>query len=423
MEHGGRPAMGVIMKFVFFPLNPYRELPPDFEDRYESVYVTPPNDELCDPARAGQFYNWTLDEYEHAARLGFDGLGINEHHQNAYGYFNSPNLFAAALARTTRDAALVLLGNTLALYQPALRVAEDIAVLDTLSGGRVVAGLPVGTPMDTSFVYGVTPSQVRSRFHEARDLILQAWTRPGPFHFNGRFTKLRYVNPWPKPLQQPHPPIWLAGGQSLETFELAAREDYAYNFLNFNGYKFALDTMRIFWETVERHGKEKNPFQGGFFQQVVVADTDTEAERLYLDHVQYFYRKCLHIPPYYFAAPGYTSKRSADFQMRRSPAAAAVREAVREGKWSNYIEHGIIIAGSPDTVADRLAEAIKGLHIGHLMASLQIGSMPHELTLQNLTLFAEKVMPRLRGIWDAEGWADPWWPSGASAPASNTASA
>jgi len=401
------------VKCIFFPLNPYRELPADFEERYESVYVTPPNDELCDPARAGQFYNWTLDEYEHAARLGLDGLGINEHHQNAYGYFNSPNLFAAALARSTTGTAIVLLGNTLALYNPALRVAEDIAVLDTISGGRVVAGMPVGTPMDTCFVYGVTPSEVRPRFSEARELIVQAWTRPGPFHFNGRFTKLRYVNPWPKPLQKPHPPIWLAGGGSLETFELAAEKDYTYSFLSFNGYQFAKDTMGQFWEAIERKGKDDNPYRAGFFQQIVVADTDAEAERLYLEHVQYFYRKCLHIPPYMFAAPGYTTRRSADFQMRRSGAAAAVRRAVAEGTWGNYIDNGIVIAGSPDTVAERLTEAVKGLRIGHLMASLQIGSMPHDLTLHNISLFATKVMPKVRDLWDADGWQDHWWPSGA----------
>lgn len=408
------------MKSIFFPLNPYRELPDDFEERYESVYVTPPNDELCDPERAAQFYNWTLDEYEAASRLGFDGLGINEHHQNAYGYFNSPNLFAAALARRTEETAIVLLGNTLALYDPALRVAEDLAVLDTISGGRIVAGMPVGTPMDTAFVYGVTPTKVRPRFHEARDMIVQAWTRPGPFAYNGRFMKLRYVNPWPKPLQKPHPPIWLAGGASLETFELAAENDYAYNFLNFNGYQFAKDTMKLFWDTVADRGKDDNPYRAGFFQQIVVADTDAEAERLYLEHVQYFYRKCMHIPPYMVAPPGYISKRSADFQMRRSAAAQTVREAVVEGKWSNYVDNGIVIAGSPETVADQLIEGIKDLRIGHLMASLQIGSMSHELTLRNLTLFAEKVMPKLRGIW-GDDWEDHWWPSGAGVPEQATA--
>ena len=89
------------MKSIFFHLMPYRDLPADFEDRYESVWVTPPNTELCDPARVAQYYKWNLDELELADQLGFDGLGVNEHHQNAYGFMASPNLMAAALARRT----------------------------------------------------------------------------------------------------------------------------------------------------------------------------------------------------------------------------------------------------------------------------------------------------------------------------------
>ena len=401
------------MKSIYFPLNPYRELPDDFEQRYPSVWVDPPNDELCDPQRAAQFSIWTLDEYECAAKAGFDGLGINEHHQNAYGYFNAPNLFAAALSRSTEGTAIVLLGNTLALYSPPTRVAEELAMLDGISQGRVVAGFPVGTPQDTTFAYGIPPSHVRPRFHEARDLIVQAWTKPGPFHFNGRFTKLRYVNPWPKPIQQPHPPIWLAGANSLETFELAAENDYAYNFLSFYGVDFAKETMQRFWETVERFGKDANPYRGGMYQQIVVADTDREAERLYLDHVNYFFRKCLHIPSQLMSPPGYLTKRSADFIMRLSASREAVLHAVREGVWSNYVDNGFVIAGSPETVAERLEAAIDDLRFGHLMAGLQIGSMPRELTMQNISLFAEKVLPRLRNIWVRDGWEDHWWPSGA----------
>ena len=87
------------MKSIFFHLMPYRDLPDDFEERYESVWVTPPNAELCDPAKVAQYYQWNLDELELADRLGFDAICVNEHHQNAYGFMASPNLMAAALSR------------------------------------------------------------------------------------------------------------------------------------------------------------------------------------------------------------------------------------------------------------------------------------------------------------------------------------
>lgn len=212
------------MKICMFHLMPYRNLPADFEKRYESVWITAPSHELCDPAMAAQYYNWTLDELELASELGLDGICVNEHHQNAYGFMPSPNLMAAALARRTKDTALVVLGNTLPLYSPPTRVAEEFAMLDCISGGRLVAGFPVGSTMDVNFCYGITPEETRPRFYEAHDLIKQAWTRPGPFPFNGQFTQLRYVNPWPKPLQKPHPPVWLAGSTSLETWDFAAQQ-------------------------------------------------------------------------------------------------------------------------------------------------------------------------------------------------------
>ena len=379
------------MKSIFFHLMPYRDLPDDFEERYESVWVTPPNTELCDPAKVAQYYKWNLDELELADQLGFDGLGVNEHHQNAYGFMASPNLMAAALARRTpNNSAILVLGNTLALYTPALRVAEEFAMLDCMTDGRLAAGFPVGTSMDVNRCYGVTPTETRPRFYEAHDLIMKAWTQPGPFAYNGRFNKLRYVNPWPQPLQKPHPPVWLAGGGSVETYEMAVNNDYTYNFLSFFGYQFAKKVMDTFWETADRLGADRNPYRAGFAQQICVAETDAQAEELYPEHVMYFFKKCLHIPPYYMETPGYRTKRSTEFILKtNSPAEMAAAAAARDD-WKSLVDQGFVIAGSPDTVAERLIEACRGLRVGNLIALLQIGSMPHELTKQNITLFAEE---------------------------------
>ncbi len=269
------------MKTIWFHMQGYRDLPDDFRDRYESIWVTPPNDELCHSPEVAKYLHWNLDELEMADDLGFDGLGLNEHHQNGYGFPISPNMIATVLARRKSNAALVILGNTLPLYNPPIRVAEEFALLDCLSGGRLVAGFPVGSPMDTTGCYGIPPTQVRPRYYEAHDLIKQAWTRPGPFAFNGRFNKLRYVNPWPKPLQKPHPPIWLAGGGSVETWKFATDHDYTYSYLSFMGHKYAKVLMDGYWNSVEKAGMDDNPYRAGFAQLVVVADTDAQAEQIY----------------------------------------------------------------------------------------------------------------------------------------------
>src|SRR3981081_819211 len=150
MNRKGVPAM----KLEMFHLMPYRELPPDFAERYRSVWVDIPS-HLFDPIRAHQMYNDTLDELEFAAASGYDAVGVNEHHQNAYGMMPSPNIMAATLARRTRDTALIVLGNSIALYNPPIRGAEEFHRLDVISGGRLVAGFPVGSSPDTNYTYGM----------------------------------------------------------------------------------------------------------------------------------------------------------------------------------------------------------------------------------------------------------------------------
>ena len=156
-----------------------------------------------------------------------------------------------------------------------LRVAEEFAMLDVLSGGRLVAGFPVGTPMDDCYAYGPNPSQLRERYYEAHDLVMRAWTDKDTFAFNGRFNQQRYVNIWPRPIQNdPHPPIWIPGGGSIETWRWCAEMDYVYCYLSYYGYKAGLHTMQGFWKEMEKLGKDRNPYRAGFLQFVGVGSTD-----------------------------------------------------------------------------------------------------------------------------------------------------
>src|SRR5579871_4415770 len=145
------------MKFTWFNLMPWPYLPDDFREKNHSVWVDI-DQKLFDPVKSHEVYNTYLDLLEYADTLGFDGVGCNEHHQNGYGLMPSPNLIAAALTRRTKNAAIVVLGNSIALYNPPVRVAEEFAMLDCISGGRLIAGFPVGTSMDTNYCYGPIPS-------------------------------------------------------------------------------------------------------------------------------------------------------------------------------------------------------------------------------------------------------------------------
>jgi len=394
------------MKFNWFHLMPYRWLPDNFRELYHGVWVDLPNS-LYDPRRGHQLYHEYLDMIEYADQLGFDSIGVNEHHQNGYGLMPSPNLMAAALARRTTKAMILVLGNSIALYNPPTRVAEEFAMLDVISGGRLIAGFPVGTPMDVNYCYGQNPATIREKYREAHDLIIKAWREREPFPWNGKYTKLRYVNIWPQPIQKPHPPIWIPGLTSIETWDFCAENGYNYSYLSFSGYKKAQKMMDGYWERMATLGKEPNPYSCAFAQQVCLTDTDAECEKVWWPHVDYFFNRCLHLYPGMTAPPGYTSEAS----IRAAVVAQAGNTSLNLGtnkSWKELVEGGYIIAGGPATVRQKIEELSRSLRCGHLCLALHIGSAPIELTNRSTYLFATEVMPHLRSLWSE--WEDHWWP-------------
>ena len=398
------------MKVSMFHLMPHRELPDDFEDRYHSVWVDPPWSELADPERVGQYYNWTLDELIHADKMGMDGICVNEHHQNAYGFMPNPNVMGSVLARSTENAALVQMGATLPTTHPPVRIAEEYAMLDCISGGRLIAGMPLGTSADANFSYGIPPIVQRERYREAHDLIVDAWTRDEVFAFNGKYTQLRYVNVWPKPIQKPHPPIWVPGGGSSSTWDFVCEMNYCYCYLSYYGNIFATKIMERFWERVEQNGLDANPYRAGFLQLVAVSETDAQAEKDYEKHIQYFFNKCMAVAPEFQAAPGYQDYKSLVTRVKQLSGGRAEQTGQwKDWKFKDFVDNQYVISGGPASVVDQLKDAVKRLRVGNLMVLLHIGSMPHELTLKNIELFSKEVLPHVHDMWDDE-WENHWWP-------------
>jgi alkanesulfonate monooxygenase SsuD/methylene tetrahydromethanopterin reductase-like flavin-dependent oxidoreductase (luciferase family) len=395
------------MKFTWFNLMPWPYLPDDFRQTYRSVWVDIPN-KLYDPVRGNAVYHEYMDQLEYADSLGFDGIGVNEHHQNGYGLMPSPNIIAATLARRTSRAAICVIGNSIVLYNPPIRVAEEFAMLDVISGGRLIAGFPVGTPMDTNFCYGQIPALTRDKYAEAHELIMRAWAAEEPFAFDGKYNQLRWVNCWPKPIQKPHPPIYIPGGGSVETFDFCLDHDYNYSYLSFNGYLAAKALMDTYWDRVAARGKDESPHRAAFAQIIAVADTDAEAERLYSEHILYFFNRCLHVAPAFLDPPGYrtvnTIKATSLTRLRRQ-----TQTEFPEATWKGLVDGGMVIAGSPQTVRQRMAELIKTLHVGHVFCLLHTGNQPDDKTRHNSRLFAEQVMPHLRQMWPAWEDDDRWW--------------
>jgi alkanesulfonate monooxygenase SsuD/methylene tetrahydromethanopterin reductase-like flavin-dependent oxidoreductase (luciferase family) len=372
------------MRFFNFHLMPYPALPPDY---HGPAWVTCPN-RLFDPAVGTQIYNRYLDELIYSEELGFDGVCINEHHQNAYGLMPSPNLMAAILARQTSRVKIAVVGNALPLYDPPTRVAEEFAMIDCISGGRLIAGFVVGGGPEY-YSFSINPAYARERFYEAHDLIMRAWTEPGPFAFYGKHFEIRYVNTWPRPVQQPHPEIWIPGVGSLETMEFVARRRYAYMGIPYFHISVFERTFRLFREACQREGYEAAPEQMGWLEPIFVAETDAEARRLYEEHFFYFVKRLL--PGINIQPPGYTSLRSYESMLKGIGTFAINLET-----WDQVEEGAYAIVGSPDTVLEKLTENLQRLGTGNLLGLFQLGTLPADLTRRNLELFAAEVMPKLR---------------------------
>jgi alkanesulfonate monooxygenase SsuD/methylene tetrahydromethanopterin reductase-like flavin-dependent oxidoreductase (luciferase family) len=399
------------MKFHWFAEVTYPHLPKNFPEMGLSSWVTTPR-ELADPIKVGETFHMFIRLMQQADRDGFDGLAVNEHHQTPFAMSPSPNLMASALATTTENAAILIIGDSLALYNPPTRVAEEMAYMDCVSGGRAIAGFVFGTPMDSVFAYGNPPPELRDRFHEARKLILKAWEAKAPFAFNGKYNKLRYVNTWPKPVQE-RLPIWVPGSGSLETWDLVIDENYCYGHLSFSGIHSAKPMVDAYWDYVAKRGGDMNPHRMAFTQLICCAETDAEAEKKYYEAVRYFYRMNT-LDPAFTMAPGYTSIRSQQAMaehIKNSPGLKPedrARASKGEMSFWEYDEKGYIIAGTPERVAQRVRELAKDLRIGQLIGCLHMGDLAEEVAAENTYLFGNKVIPHLRDLWADQ--PDHWTP-------------
>jgi alkanesulfonate monooxygenase SsuD/methylene tetrahydromethanopterin reductase-like flavin-dependent oxidoreductase (luciferase family) len=375
------------MKFSFFHLMPYPYLPDDFDEAIPSASLTFPS-KYFDPKLGQKLYHRYLDELEYAETLGFDGIAVNEHHQSSYGLMPAPNIMAAALSRRTSRAQIMILGNAIGIREHPLRVAEEIAMLDHLSNGRIVSGFVRGIGFEY-FSHGINPTHSRDRFNEAHDLIVKAWTSDEVFEWISPHYHFRYVNIWPRPLQEPHPPIYIPGSGSTETMRFCAEHRYAYMsvFAPTRVIKSWFDGYRI---AAEELGYTPEPEKIVFSIPIYVAENDDLAHAEARQHVSWLFHKGLKVPMELYMPPGYMSLGSLRGLLMTG------HKGWAHLTYDDIVEQSYAIVGSPDTVGERLIQLADELRFGSLNAMLAIGDMPHYRTVKSMELFATQVMPMLR---------------------------
>lgn len=403
------------MKVSLFQQAPYRYLPPDFEKHHDSVVTTPYWDIVKKPGLMQASLNSFIDELMLGARLGFDGVAVTEHGQSSYDVVPNPNLIGSILAYQTEaeklKTAIAIIGRSLGKSREPLRIAEEYATIDQISGGRLIAGFPIGLSYDANQNGGIPPIETRDRYYEGRALVEKAWSAKEPFAWNGRFSKYPCVNLWPRPVQQPKPPTWVPGVGNPKTMEGVLSRDDVYTYLSWFGPK--LTGKRIFdryWEIAQKMGKDINPHRLAFLQVVLVAETDAQAEKDYRQHLETHFRTSLgSIPPTGLGLPGYIERPGVESLMR-DPGDLGLAIRMRNINYSELVDSRVAIIGSPSTVLQQITEFVKEFRVGNLLVMTQVGSMPTELTQKNIRLFASEVLPQLRSIWKDEGWDNFAWP-------------
>lgn len=376
------------MKCHAFHFMPFPFLEEEYRDKYGSAWVTYPN-KNWDPVIGQDLYRQYIEELVLATEVGFDGVCVNEHHQTAYSMMPSPNIIAANLVARTKEATIAIVGNGIAFRHDPIRVAEEIAMLDNMSGGRIISGFIRGIGAEYHS-QGVNPAESRARFQEAHDLIVKSWTEDGPFSWEGEFWNFRYVNPWPRPFQRPHPPIWAPSTGSGETVEWAAARGYTYAQV-FNPVDESAKIFDEFRDLSKQYGYQDASKRLAWNPVLYVADSDAQAEDEMWPHMDLYFNELFRNPLHRLFPVNYMSESSFERVM-------AARGDLATGKrtFADLVGGRTAMVGSPETVTGMLEEAHDKLGFEHLVAVIHLGALSEEKTKENIRRLATEVFPKIR---------------------------
>src|SRR5258707_10414389 len=260
------------LQFYFMHFMPYPDVVPD---RPQGQWVDIPNMHF-DARKGHKLYKDYIDELVLGDKLGYDGLVVNEHHATFYSMMPSCSVIAGALAILTERAKICVFGTPIALTYPH-RLAEEYAMLDVMSGGRLECAFPLGTGMEY-WVNPINPSFSRDRFREGMDILMQAWTQPGPSRYDGEFYQYKYLNPFPLPYQKPRPKIYIVGSGTEETVNYAAEKGYGYSQV-FTPIAGQLKSFENYRATATKNGQKHDSETIIISAMAFVAETEEKGDR------------------------------------------------------------------------------------------------------------------------------------------------
>jgi len=356
------------------------------------------------PVEGSRLYNEYIQDYILAEESGADGIMLNEHHNAPFCMQARTNVFASILAAVTNRVKIVMLGNPMPLWENPVQLAEELAMIDMISKGRLVSGFVRGGGQE-QLANGVNPAFNRERFIEAHDLITKTWTDAGPFRWEGTHYQQRVVNPWTVPLQKPYPRVWIPGVLSKETVIWTAQQRYPYIALN-----TSIEATKQIRKTYDDAALECGYVAGsenfGYLIRVHVQEDEEKALRNARQFMwmQGEFTGLAH--PVWANPSGYFSPSG-----RRAFVEFSTGRAINprgSPTFEDQLASTMIIAGTPKQVTEKLKYLIEHTRPGIMGIWANDGDVSQEDRQNCIRLLFKEVMPEVKAHADRLGLKDPW---------------
>ncbi len=324
-------------------------------------------------------------------RLGFDGVLFTEHHYGPNGGLTpSPTVFLSAASQVTERIKLVIMGIALALYPHPVRVAEELAMLDNLSHGRLEVGF-ISSGAPSLYAYNLAVSEEGGRYHEAYDLVMKAWTEENPFEWHSRYYDYRCVSVLPRPLQVPYPPIWTVAA-STESLQWAA--EHQLRLFSSGTLDGAAETLSYYRNiAATEFGWTPKPAELGIARELYMGRTESHVRQM-LDELFHregdmAYKQVTEAPQLADLNRERRATRSYDHQKTR-------RRRAGEHRTEEAVRGGSFLVGDPDSITEQILHQREVTGAGIIAIRLELGDVDLDEVTENLELFSREVLPVLR---------------------------
>lgn len=320
------------------------------------------------------------EQLVYAEELGFDSVWLAEHHFSEYGILGNPLIFAASLAAKTKRIRIGTAVMILPFYNP-LRLAEDAAVVDILSNGRLELGIGRGYQPAEFKGFGIDQNEARGRFNETVEILQQAWSQ-GEVNFSGKYFHYEGVRVYPKPIQKPGIPLHFAA-VSNDTFTInGSLGRPILTSPNFTPLDIIKRNFEIYRNSLTENGFDPSNYKFPLMQQVYVAESPEEAKRDSLEHSKWYYDLLATLLP---GSRGEKAAEEYKFYEKVQKSTATLSKEIIESSGGNF--------GSPEEVIQRLKYMEENIGISQYICWFNFGQLEYKQVIKAMELFAKEVIP------------------------------